>query len=57
MPNKKKELTKRPKVYYNGSIPIKHCGKVVAFTQGDKIFIHCRTCKKWVEIELNKNKA
>lgn len=48
----KKELTKRPKVYYNGSIPIKHCGRVMAFRLGDNIYVPCKKCGKWVEIEI-----
>lgn len=52
---KKKELTKQPKVYYNGSIPIKHCGRVMAFRLGEKVYISCRKCGKWVGIEINNN--
>jgi len=51
---KKKQLTNHPKVYYNGSIPIKHCGKVMAFTLDGKIFIRCRKCGKWVDINITK---
>lgn len=53
MPNKK-GLTKQPKVYYNGSIPIRHCGQVMAFTLDGKIYIPCKKCKKWVAIDLIK---
>lgn len=52
--SKNKELTKQPKVYYNGGIPIRHCGNTMAFTQNGKLYIHCLTCKKWVEVKLNK---
>lgn len=50
----KKELTKEPKVYYNGSIPIKHCGKMMAFSLDGMIYIQCRKCKKWVKLDIKK---
>ena len=49
---KKKELTKQPKVYYNGSIPIKHCGRVIGFVIDDKAYFRCRECGRWVEIKI-----
>jgi hypothetical protein len=52
---KKKELTKRPKVYYNGSIPIEHCGRVMAFRLDDKIYIPCKKCGKWVGINIENS--
>ena len=52
----KKELTKQHKVYYNGSIPIRHCAKTIAFTLNGKIYIPCRKCKKWIEYDPGKIK-
>lgn len=54
---KNKELTKRHKVFYNGSIPMKHCGQVIAFSLNGDIYIQCRKCRKWVKIQIENREA
>lgn len=48
---KKNTLTKRNKVYYNSSKPIKHCGHVIAFALDGAVYVQCRQCKEWIRIE------
>lgn len=52
----KKELTKQPNVYYNGSTTIvKHCKNIIAINEDGNIYVHCRKCKQWVKVNnLNK---
>ena len=50
----KKELTNKHKVYYNGSIPIRHCGRVVAFTLDGNLYVPCKKCKKWIKIDIKR---
>lgn len=48
---KKKKLTNKPKVYYNGSTKIvKHCNNVIAIDDHGEIYVHCRRCKQWIKV-------
>ena len=48
----KKELTKEPKVYYNGTRTYRHCGQNIAFLNKEDgcFYVQCRKCKKWVKL-------
>lgn len=49
----KKELTSEPKVYYNGNKTIiRHCKNVIAICEDGDIYTYCRTCKKWVKVNI-----
>ena len=48
---RKKQLTKEPKVFYNGSKTIvKHCGNVIAICDNGEILVHCRHCRQWINV-------
>lgn len=51
---RKKLLTKEPKIFYNSSKTFRHCGQNIAFLNNDDngVYVQCRTCKKWVKLNI-----